>query len=56
MWKVIETKKAAKELVRLPKKIQLIYRELVDDLEREGPHPHGWDVSPLKNKEEKGCA
>lgn len=51
-WRVIETKKAAKELLRLPKKIGLIYSELVDDMEKEGPHPYGWDVSPLKGRNE----
>ncbi len=30
----------------------LIYRELVDDLECEGPFPFGWDASPLKGSEE----
>ena len=52
MWKVTETKQAAKEIARLPKKISLIYRVLVEDLKREGPRPHGWDVKALTGREE----
>jgi mRNA-degrading endonuclease RelE of RelBE toxin-antitoxin system len=51
VWKVIETKNAAKELLRLPKKIRLIYVELVSDLEREGPFPYGWDIVPMKDSD-----
>lgn len=48
---MVETKSAAKEISRLPKKIGFLYFELVDDLSKEGPYPHGWDVSPLKGRE-----
>jgi mRNA-degrading endonuclease RelE of RelBE toxin-antitoxin system len=49
-WTVIETKQAAKQLLKLPKKIGLIYRELVDDFGRCGPWPKGWDIRPLKGE------
>ena len=52
MWTVTETRQAAKELARLPKHVKLIYRLLTEDLSREGPRPHGWDVSPLKGRPE----
>jgi mRNA-degrading endonuclease RelE of RelBE toxin-antitoxin system len=52
VWKVTETKQAAKELKRLPKSIGLIYQALTEDLTREGPHPYGWDVKPLKGRAE----
>jgi mRNA-degrading endonuclease RelE of RelBE toxin-antitoxin system len=52
MWKVTATKQAAKELVKLPKKVGLIYQALVEDLECEGPYPFGWDTKPLKGREE----
>lgn len=51
-WKVIPTKRAAKDLENVPKKIGIIYRELVDDMEREGPFPFGWDSQPLKGSDE----
>lgn len=47
-WKVFPTKRAGKDFDYLPKKIGIIYRELVDDLEQEGPFPYGWDAEPLK--------
>ena len=52
MWKVSETKQTAKEIRKLPKSIALIYRTLVEDLVREGPRPHGWDVKTLTGREE----
>ncbi len=52
MWKVTETKQAAKELSKLPKRVTLIYRILVEDLEREGPRPKGWDILLLKGRPE----
>lgn len=52
MWKVSITKKASKELVKLPKQIVLIYQTLIGDLEREGPFPKGWDSKPLKGSDE----
>lgn len=52
MWKVSITKKASKELANLPKQIVLIYQALIEDLEREGPFPKGWDSKPLKGSEE----
>lgn len=52
MWKVTETKQAAKDLRRLPRRIALIYRVLVEDLEREGPRPHGWDAKQLTGRPE----
>lgn len=52
MWKVTETKQAAKEVRKLPKSIALIYHVLTEDLTREGPRPHGWDVKPLKGRPE----
>ena len=52
MWKVLETKQASKRILRLPKNIALIYRQLVFDLELEGPHPKGWESKPLKNRSE----
>ncbi|MEO5969377.1 MAG: hypothetical protein ABIQ95_05580 [Bdellovibrionia bacterium] len=52
MWKVTETKQAAKEIAKLPKRISLIYRVLVEDLEREGSFPHGWEVRPLVGRPE----
>lgn len=47
-WKVIPTKRATKDLEYLPKKVGIIYRELVDDMQREGPFPFGWNAEPLK--------
>lgn len=52
MWKVYETKQAAKEILKLPKNIALIYRQLVFDLELEGPRPKGWESKPLKGRSE----
>ena len=52
MWTVTETKQAAKELVRLPKRVALVYQALTEDLKREGPHPYGWDTKPLKGRPE----
>lgn len=52
MWIVTETKQAAKELRKLPKRIALIYQLLIEDLEREGPRPHGWDVKQLAGRPE----
>lgn len=52
MWRVIPTKKAAKALEKVPSKVGFLYRELVDDLEREGPYPFGWDCEPLKGSDE----
>ena len=52
MWSVVETRQAAKELSKLPKRIVLIYRVLVEDLEREGPRPAGWDVKELSGRSE----
>lgn len=52
MWNVLETKHAAKEILRLPKNIALIYRQLVFDLELEGPHPKGWESKSLKGRSE----
>ena len=52
MWKVTATRQAAKGLAKLPKRVLLIYRVLVEDLEREGPWPHGWDVKQLKDRPE----
>lgn len=52
IWKVTETKQAAKEVARLPKRIALVYRQLVEDMEREGPRPHGWDVLGLSGRSE----
>lgn len=48
-WKVIPTKRAAKDLEFLPKKLGIIYRELVDDMHNEGPYPFGWDAEPVKS-------
>ncbi|MBS1958377.1 MAG: hypothetical protein JST80_02800 [Bdellovibrionales bacterium] len=47
-WKVIETRSAAKELLRLPIRIQRMYRQLIEDLENEGPRPYGWDSAALQ--------
>ncbi len=52
MWSVTATKQAGKELARLPKRVALIYHALTEDLRREGPHPYGWDVKPLKGRSE----
>ena len=52
MWNVTETRQAAKQLERLPKRILMVYRALVEDLMREGPHPYGWDAVPLKGRPE----
>jgi mRNA-degrading endonuclease RelE of RelBE toxin-antitoxin system len=52
MWKVSETKQAAKEVRKLPKGVALIYQALTEDMAREGAHPHGWDVKPLKGRPE----
>ena len=49
-WQVTATNTAAKSLRKLPKKIGLIYAQLVGDLQEEGPKPYGWDVKPLKGK------
>ena len=35
MWNVTETKQAAKELSKLPKRVVLIYQALTEDLRRE---------------------
>jgi mRNA-degrading endonuclease RelE of RelBE toxin-antitoxin system len=44
-WNVIVDKKvASKQIPQLPKKIQLLVNEAINDLENEGPRPHGWDV------------
>lgn len=51
-WNVIETKNAAKELLKLPKKVGLIYAALLRDMELEGPRPHGWNVADLKGSDE----
>ena len=52
MWKVSITKKASKELRSIPKQVVLIYQTLIEDLERDGPFPKGWDSKPLKGSEE----
>jgi mRNA-degrading endonuclease RelE of RelBE toxin-antitoxin system len=52
MWIVVPTKRAAKELERLPRRVGLIYAQLVADLQREGPRPFGWDVTALKGSNE----
>jgi len=49
-WKVIEMHSAIKELSKVPRKIQDLYRVLVGDLEKEGPYPHGWDSAPLQGR------
>ena len=51
-WKIIESKSAGKEVLRLPKKTSFLYYQLLEDLSKEGPHPYGWDVLPLKGREE----
>ncbi|OGQ35841.1 MAG: hypothetical protein A3F16_02110 [Deltaproteobacteria bacterium RIFCSPHIGHO2_12_FULL_43_9] len=51
-WRVAETRKVEKQLRRLPKNIQLIYRGLCDDIEQGGPTPFGWDSRPLKGYED----
>ncbi len=51
-WKVIPTKTAAKQLDKIPKKLGIIYRQLVEDLAQEGPYPFGWDCKPLKGSKE----
>ena len=52
MWVVTITNQARKSLQKLPKRILIIYRTLVSDMEREGPMPFGWDACPLKEKDE----
>jgi mRNA-degrading endonuclease RelE of RelBE toxin-antitoxin system len=52
MWNVTATRQAAKSLAKLPKRVAIIYRVLIEDLEREGPWPLGWDVSQLKDRPE----
>jgi mRNA-degrading endonuclease RelE of RelBE toxin-antitoxin system len=52
VWKVTETKQAAKEVRKLPKGVALIYQVLMEDLTHEGPRPHGWDVKSLKGRPE----
>lgn len=52
-WQVTAARTVVKQLRRLPRKIVLIYAQLVEDMEQEGPHPFGWDVKPLQG--EKDC-
>ncbi len=49
-WKVIESKRAKKQIVSLPNLIRRIYYELVGDLGTDGPYPHGWESKPLQNQ------
>ncbi len=50
-WKVTETKTVAKELLRLPKRVKFIYTQLVDDMEKEGPKPYGWDSMLMRGSD-----
>lgn len=52
MWKVSATRKAAKELEKLPRRIILIYQALIEDLEQSGPFPFGWDSKTLKGSDD----
>ena len=51
-WTVIETKSVSKEILRLPKRVLLIYSQLIEDLSHEGPYPFGWDTLPLRGRDE----
>ena len=50
MWIVIESRDAKKQLSRVPKRVQIIYRQVVSDLEKEGPFPYGWVAAPLRGR------
>ena len=52
MWNVTVTKKAAKEIRTLPKNVALIYRTLIEDLEKDGPRLLGWDIKALQGRPE----
>ena len=48
-WTVEYTVKVEKrQIPKLPKKVKAILDEARDDLEREGPFPHGWNVDVLE--------
>ena len=49
-WKVIEHRSVDKDLIYLPKKIQILYRDLIDDLQKEGPYPMGWNIAHLQGQ------
>jgi len=49
-WRVLETKSALKEVLKLPQRIRLIYFQLVPDLTLEGPFHYGWDAKVLKGR------
>jgi mRNA interferase RelE/StbE len=50
-WKITLQRKAAKQFQKLPKAIQGIAFELMEDLEAEGPIPKHWDVKKTTDNE-----
>lgn len=50
-WKITLQRKAAKQLRKLPKAIQDIAFELMEDLEAEGAIPKHWDVKKTGDNE-----
>jgi mRNA interferase RelE/StbE len=52
-WKITLQRKAAKQLQKLPKAIQDIAFELMEDLEAEGPIPKHCDVKKTGDNENR---
>lgn len=50
-WKITLQRKAAKQLQKLPKAIQNMAFELMEDLEAEGAIPQYWDVKKTSDSE-----
>lgn len=48
-WIVTVDKKVAqKQIPRLPKEVQLLAHEAIEDLKNEGPTPFGWNAKKLE--------
>jgi len=48
-WVVsVKKKVGSRQIPRLPRGIQLLVFEAIDDLTKEGPRPLGWDVKKLE--------
>lgn len=50
-WTVFLTRRAYKQLDRLPRKIRALVDLAVQDLELHGPAPYGWNVKKTGNDE-----
>jgi hypothetical protein len=51
-WTVFITKRAYKQVRRLPGKIRMLAEAAVQDLERFGPAPYGWNTRKTADREQ----